>query len=231
MTNEDLVPVLNSAFFSVLQRLLDWESQGMSTEVVVGSKDIFSSSKDRMGKRGRVHIDRKLTLAKWDSYTLGVWTTASGSLAEVESALNTIMINQSLLIDLIIENGHYHTVDEILIHEITPGITSLPPPGVEISQQDSASIALIIVWTLVVFFVVLFCISFLKSPCRESKKNDPFTYRAPSESIFGKISNRSTGIGKRSFGPINEMELSSSSISTKNHGISVDSPFHHDNAY
>jgi hypothetical protein len=145
----DLVDDLDQAFFLSLQGLLDWDSQGMSTRVVIGSKDIFSPDEGGargIGRRPRLlheelaavapggaeseaetgtgteaesaaagdsdpdvtapsvrlqawqlwqalmgsgsgsgsgRSDRRLKAAQWDSFTLGVWTTADGSLAEV----------------------------------------------------------------------------------------------------------------------------------------------------
>ena len=170
-SREDLVDDLDHAFFQALQQLLDWDSQGMSTEVVVGSKDIFEqdgrggggggSSIGRSGRSGRSDRSNKLRrrgggaghrrleldhaasapasasvsllqqlrhslttlttsvmaasttttssttgqqrrlkkLAVWDSFTLGVWTTAPGSLGEVSAALELVMTNQSILLE------------------------------------------------------------------------------------------------------------------------------------
>lgn len=174
---DDLVDGLDKAFFKALQQLLDWDSQGMFTEVVVGSKNLFEEDGGSVlwsdGKSGRLRsvekryqarrllvaagdvdakadseaiehmmpVDssldvinpravssvtvlqllhsltapnfargethrqredksgRQLRLAVWDSFTLGVWTTASGSLGEVSAALELIMTNQSLLLE------------------------------------------------------------------------------------------------------------------------------------
>lgn len=105
-------------------------------------------------------------------------------------------------------------MSEFLIHEITPGVTTTPPPGVDVPVQDSASIALIIVWTLVVFVLLLLAISLFKSRCcgKDGIGNtDPFTYRAPSESMFGRLKDR--GAGKKGFGRLNGIELPSSTHS------------------
>ena len=110
---------------------------------------------------------------------------------------------------------------ELLIHEITPGVTSRPPPGVDSPEQDSASIALIIVWTLVVFLLLLVGISLLQGPAgrcltgrSEEHRSDPFTYKAPSESLFGRMKPRGGGGRKQGFGRLSEMELSSSHSSS-----------------
>lgn len=110
--------------------------------------------------------------------------------------------------------GDHSTVDEFIIHEVTPGVTTTPPPGVDAPAQDAASIALIIMWTVVIFVVGVVIISCIKSRC--SKKQDPFTYRAPSESLFNKMTNRSSqqqrggGMGMQNkFGLLSgEMEMS-----------------------
>jgi hypothetical protein len=151
---DDLVGSLDRAFFAALQGLLDWDSLGMSTQMVVGSKDIFDESEAGQGSASSssssssssgdiisgdiisgdiisgdiisgdiisgdiisgdiisgdiisgdggssvVSRGRKLKLAQWDSFTLGVWTTAAGSLQEVSDALDLIMTNQSLLLE------------------------------------------------------------------------------------------------------------------------------------
>ena len=77
----------------------------MYTDVVFGSKDIFATG-ETANRHGwftegadQRHLGRHLDLAIWDSFTLGVWTTASGSLHEVESALELIMTNQSMFIE------------------------------------------------------------------------------------------------------------------------------------
>ena len=114
---------------------------------------------------------------------------------------------------------------ELLIHEITPGVTSRPPPGVDSPEQDSASIALIIVWTLVVFLLLLVGISLLQGPAGRcltgccggeisGSRSDPFTYKAPSESLFGRMKPRGGGGRKQGFGRLSEMELSSSHSSS-----------------
>jgi hypothetical protein len=115
---DDLAPSLDHAFYLALQELLDWDSLGMSTLVVVGSKDIFTSDYSglrvhnrqvtgamsarglranvpsafnglmtRLGLRALTdhYSGRRLKQAQWDSFTLGVWTTADGSLGEVNT--------------------------------------------------------------------------------------------------------------------------------------------------
>ena len=124
----------------------------------------------------------------------------------------------------------YETIGELLIHEITPGVTMVPPPGVDSPEQDSNSIALIIMWTLIIFVVGLFTIAFMKSRCGGEDKKDPFTYKAPSESLFAKFSNRRSN----SFGKLSEMELSNSSIGNRTHGNNVSNPMNNasdDSAY
>lgn len=100
--DRELASALDRAFFLRLQVLLDWDSKGMSTAVVVGSQNIFqgesveasSHSTSGGGSRGLEEV----TMV-WDRYTLGVWTTAPGSLGEVRLALQTIMADPSPLLE------------------------------------------------------------------------------------------------------------------------------------
>ena len=101
------------------------------------------------------------------------------------------------------------------------GEPTAEPTGATLGQdspaQDSPSIALIIVWTLVVFLLALCVISLVKYRCFcccEKKQHDPFSYKAPSESLFSKMAHRGggrggSGSGSNKFGRLGEMELSS----------------------
>jgi uncharacterized membrane protein YgcG len=112
-----------------------------------------------------------------------------------------------------VAEDEFRSVTQLIIHEVTPGVTTRPPPGQDTPAQDSESIALIIVWTLVVFLLALCVISLVKSRC--GKKQDPFSYKAPSESLFSKMAHRGGGRGgsgsggSNKFGRLSEMELSS----------------------
>lgn len=111
---------------------------------------------------------------------------------------------------MISRQGQHSTVAEFVLHDITPGVTSTHPPGADRASSDSGSIALIIIWTLVVFLVTLLGISLAKTCCCGAKqKHDPFSYQAPSESLFNRMTRRSSGRGRGGkFGRL-EMEMMS----------------------
>lgn len=92
------------------------------------------------------------------------------------------------------------TVAELMLHDITPRVTTTPPPGDDPLPKDSASVAMLIVWTLVVFVAGLVVATAL-TRCGLCAQKDPFTYNAPSESHFGNIA----GGG---FARLSEMEMS-----------------------
>lgn len=91
---QDLAPDLARSFFLALQDRLGWEEQALATDVVLGSQDIFSPEGDgsrfgrhlRQTERGSPSV--QATEAQWDNFTLGVWTTADGSLGDVSAVQN-----------------------------------------------------------------------------------------------------------------------------------------------
>ncbi len=111
---------------------------------------------------------------------------------------------------MICHEGKLKTVKELIIHEVAPGVTSRAPPGIEVViDGGSSSIALIIIWTIILFLVGVLIISLVKKRC-STREEDPFTYKAPSESLIHQMAMRARGSGSlnNKFGLLNEMELS-----------------------